>query len=289
MVYVLLFIAVLTWSGNFIIAKFTLRELPPFAVVVLRVWLSAAILLALYAIRTKNRRQPVGANDWKSFALLGFLSIVVNQVGFTVGIHYTTVSHSALIIALTPIHVLILATWMKLESLTWQKVAGMALSFAGVAILTGEHGFNSRSPTFLGDLITFGASLGFALFVVLGKKVTSRYDTLTLNTFMYIVGAFCVLPVGGWQLFRTNWEAVSWNGWLGVAYMAVFGSVVAYMFYYYALTKISASRVAAFSYLQPVLATLLGVGFLAERVTPYLLGGGALVLTGVYLAERGRG
>ena len=71
--------------------------------------------------------------------------------------------------------------------------------------------------------------------------------------------------------------------------MAAVASVLAYMIFYYALTKIAATRVIVFTYMQPVLATTLGILLLGERVTPYLLGGGALVLTGVYLAERGRG
>jgi drug/metabolite transporter (DMT)-like permease len=70
--------------------------------------------------------------------------------------------------------------------------------------------------------------------------------------------------------------------------MAAMASVAAYMIFYYALSKISASRVIAFSYLQPVLATILAILFLGERLTPYLLVGGALVLVGVALAERGR-
>ena len=70
--------------------------------------------------------------------------------------------------------------------------------------------------------------------------------------------------------------------------MAAAASVLAYLIFYYALTKISASRVIAFSYLQPVIVTVLGVLLLGDRVTPHLLGGGALVLVGVALAERGR-
>lgn len=289
MLYVLLIIMVLSWSANFVVAKFTLQEVPPFALLVLRVWLSAAILLAVYFSRGKNRRRRLQPGDWRSFALLGLLGVAMNQTGFTVGIHYTTVGHAALMIALSPVFVLILATRMKLESLTLLKALGMGLSFTGVVILAGEHGFSSNSPTLLGDMITLGGATAFAFYAVHGKRVSARYDTLTLNTFAYLAGALIVLPVGGWQLFQVNWEAVSWKGWLGVVYMAAVASVLAYMIFYYALTKIAATRVIVFTYMQPVLATSLGILLLGERVTPYLLGGGALVLTGVYLAERGRG
>ena len=256
LLWVLIAVMVLAWSGNFIIAKFTLRELPPFALLFLRVLFSNGLLLPLYLASRQHRRQPLERGDWKWFALLGLFGIALNQTGFTVGLHHTTVSHSSLIISLSPLLVLILASRMQLERFTRQKLAGMALSFAGVGVLTLEHGAGTRNPTFLGDLLT---------------------------------GMVVVAPLAGWELFEVNWAAVTWRGWLGVAYMAAMASVAAYMIFYYALSKISASRVIAFSYLQPVLATILAILFLGERITPYLLVGGALVLVGVALAERGRG
>lgn len=289
MLYLLISIMVLLWSANFVVAKYALEELPPFALLFLRVLFSVLLLLLLYFARGQHRRKPVQRGDWKWFALLGLTGIAGNQTGFTLGINYTTVGHSALIIALSPILVLIFAVRMKLESLNWLKALGMGLSFAGVAVLALEHGFDSHSPTFLGDLLTFGGSLAFALYTVYGKRVSERYDTLTLNTFTYIAGALVVFPISGWQLFEVDWHAVTWKGWLGAFYMAAAASVAAYMIFYYALTKISATRVIAFSYLQPVLATILAVLLRGERVTGHLLAGGALVLLGVYLAERGRG
>jgi drug/metabolite transporter (DMT)-like permease len=289
MLYFLISLMVLLWSANFVVAKYALEELPPFALLFIRVLMSAALLLAIYFARNQRERKPLQAGDWKWFLALGLLGVAGNQTGFTVGIHYTTVGHSALIIALSPILVLVFAVRMKLESLNWQKAAGMALSFSGVAVLALEHGFNSASPTFTGDLLTFGGSLAFALYTVYGKRVSERYDTLTLNTFTYLAGFLAVVPVSAWQLFEVDWNAVSWKGWLGAFYMAAGASVAAYMIFYYALTKISATRVIAFSYLQPVLATILAVLLRGEQVTGHLLGGGALVLLGVYLAERGRG
>lgn len=288
MLWFLIAVMVVIWAGNFIVAKVTLEELPPFALLFLRVLFANGLLLALYLSSGQHRRKPLAPGDWRWFALLGLTGIALNQTGFTVGIHYTTVSHSSLIISLTPLYVLILATRMRLESLTPLKLGGMGLSFAGVAVLTLEHGVGSNSPTFLGDLLTLGGSLGFALYTVYGKRVAERYDTLTLNTYTYVAGLVGVAPLAGWELFEVNWQAVTWRGWLGVAYMAGLASVAAYVIFYYALTKISASRVIAFSYLQPVLATLLGIFILGEALSHYLVIGGVMVLTGVYLAERGR-
>ena len=75
--------------------------------------------------------------------------------------------------------------------------------------------------------------------------------------------------------------------WLCLLFMALFPSTICYLIYSYALTHIPASRVAAFSYIQPVLATMLAVVMLGERVTLPLVAGGAVIFSGVYLTERG--
>ncbi|MGH9804073.1 MAG: DMT family transporter [Candidatus Acidiferrales bacterium] len=287
MIYFLLMLMMVAWSGNFLITKVTLRELPPFALLFLRVLLSNLILLAL-ALRRGSRRPRLLQGDWRWFALLGFFGIAMNQLGFTLGVLYTSLAHSSLLVTLTPIFVLLLATRMRMEALTATKVTGMLVSFAGVAVLTLEHGQGASSATFLGDVISLGSSVAFALYTVYSKQVSQRYDTLGITLFSYAAGFLFVIPLGAWELAEVNWVEVSWRAWAGVAYMAAVASVAAYMIFYFALSRISASRVIAFSYLQPVLVTLLGVVFLREALTTYVIGGGSLVLLGVYLAERGR-
>ncbi len=280
---------VVAWSANFIIAKYALREIPPFALLFTRVWLSTVILVALYFLRGKHKKHSLQRGDWMWFAWLGFLGVAMNQTGFTVGIHYTTVGHASLIFGMGPILVLILAVWMKLESLTLWKFLGLTLSFLGAALLASEHGLTTNNPTLLGDMIIVGGVVAFSLYTTFGKKVSGRYDTLTFTTFTYIAGALVVTPLASWQLFQTDWAAVTWRGWLGAAYMAGIASVAAYMIFYYALTKISATRISTLAYLQPILATSLAVIFLGENITGHLVGGGALIFFGVYLAQRGDG
>ena len=166
----------------------------------------------------------------------------------------------------------------------------MLLAFTGVAVLVAERSIGSavagRAGTWVGDLIMLTGSLAFSLYAVLGKRVAARYDSVAMNLYNYCIAAVLVLPLAVWRGARLDWKAVGWQGWAGLAYMAVFASVVAYLIFYWALRHMAASRLAAFSYLMPLLATLLGILLLDEKVTKNLLGGGALVLAGVWLAER---
>src|ERR1700741_900576 len=126
---------------------------------------------------------------------MGFFGVTINQVCFTVGLRYTSVSHAAAIVGMGPIYTLILAVLFKLEKATWEKAIGMAIAFAGIALLASENGISANSPSVLGDAITMTGSIGFAMYVVLGKRLAGRYDPLTMTAFTPYAGALMVLPV----------------------------------------------------------------------------------------------
>jgi drug/metabolite transporter (DMT)-like permease len=289
------------WSANYIIGKIALREFPPLLAVGLRIALAGLLMLPVY-LSQRTAASPVGkpaiqpASDaWTSrdvpmLLYLGLFGVTLNQLFFLIGLSRTSVVHSVLIIAMTPIFVLLIAAAIKQEKITPRKASGMLIAFAGVAILNvlpSQPGAPGSRPTLLGDLFMFLAAATFSLFTVLGKKVSLRLSSITVNTFSYVGGALALAPVTIWQARDFPFARVSAAGWTSLVYMALFPSVICYLIYYYALTHISASRVSAFSYLQPVIATLLAAIALRERVTLPLIAGGAVIFTGVVLTERG--
>jgi uncharacterized membrane protein len=124
------------------------------------------------------------------------------------------------------------------------------------------------------------------LFFVLGISQTSVSSTKSDGA--SIAGdALAMLPVVVGYSRGFDFAVVSWVGWASLVYMAVFASVVCYLIYYYALSHVPASRVSAFSYLQPLISTVMAISILDEHRTRSLMSGRALVLTGIFLAERG--
>jgi drug/metabolite transporter (DMT)-like permease len=281
-----LFMMLVLWSGNYVAGKIALRTLDPITLTCLRLQLAAFILLAIYF--TRRERQPLKLADAWPFLYLGFFGVVINQGLFTVGLNYTTSDHSAVLIAIGPIIILVLARALKLEALTLAKIAGMAISFVGVYLLETEQGSPAHSPLLMGDIITFGGVIGFSIYAVLGKRVAAQYDPVAMNTFNCVAAALLLLPLTIRQCLRLDWHSVALSGWLGMAYMAVGSSVAAYTIFYWVLRYMTASRVGAVSYFQPVIVILLSMAFLGERPSRMLLEGTALVLLGVFLAERGR-
>ncbi len=295
-------LVVVVWAVNFIAAKVGLRYLPPVTMASLRVVLAGLSMVPAYLIcsrlpvfrdASRFRERGFSGGDIWTFLYLGFFGVVVNQMCFTLGLHYTSVSHAAVIVGMGPIYTLVLAVLFRLEKATGHKVIGMAMAFGGVAVLATDNGISPRSPSLLGDAITMTGSIGFATYAVLGKRVAGKYDVLTMAAFNHFAGAVIVLPVALEQVRAnggpaTMWRTVPWQGWAALMYMAVLSSALAYIFYFWLLRYLEVSQLSAFTYLLPVLATILGILWLGERGSLLQILGGALALGGVYWVESGR-
>ena len=292
-------LVVVVWAVNFIAAKIGLHYLPPVTMASFRVVIAGMSMVPAYFIcqrmpafadARRARLQGLTRRDLWTFSCLGFFGVVVNQMCFTMGLRYTSVSHAAVIVGMGPIYTLVLAVLFRLERATWHKVVGMAIAFLGVAVLASENGISPRSPSLLGDAITMAGSIGFATYAVLGKRVAGRYDALTMTAFNHFAGAIIILPVALYQAreLGPRWRAIPWQGWTALLYMAVCSSAMAYIFYFWLLRYLEASQLSAFTYLLPVLAVILGIMWLGERGSAMQIVGGILALGGVYWVESGR-
>jgi drug/metabolite transporter (DMT)-like permease len=292
---------IVVWAVNFIAGKIGLRSIPVLTLASFRVVLAGVVMLPTYLVCSRlpafaeaasARRRGFNARDLWTFLYLGFFGVTVNQMCFTIGLRYTSVSHASVIVGMGPIYTLVLAVLFQLETATWRKAAGMAIALGGIAVMAAENGISAHSPSLLGDAITMTGSIGFAIYVVLGKRVAEKYDTLTMTAFNHFAGALIILPLAIHQA-RTlgpaeNWQAIPWTGWAALFYMAVFSSAMAYVFYFWLLRYLEASQLSAFSYLLPMLATILGILWLGERGSWGQLLGAILALGGLYWIESGR-
>jgi drug/metabolite transporter (DMT)-like permease len=284
--YSLIIVMVSLWALNFVIARFALREFGGMLAASLRAILAGILLLPAYMWAGRN--DPSGRyakKDAPALFVLGVFGVALNQIFFLIGLERTSTAHASIMIGLTPILVLLCATAAGQERVTARKMIGMLIALGGVIALQLTR---SRGPaTVLGDIFVFLAAFTFSLFTVLGKRLTARYGGITVNTFAYVGGGALLIPFAVWHSARFDFSRVTPTAWASLLYMALFSSVICYSIFYYALRHIPASRVSAFSYLQPPLAMALGILILGDQFSGSLVAGGTLVLTGVYMTERG--
>lgn len=291
-------LVILIWAVNFIAAKIGLRSLPAATLASFRVVLAGVVMIPFYLACSRlpafaeTRGRGLTRGDLWAFLYMGFFGVTINQVCFTVGLRYTSVSHASVIVGMGPIYTLIFAVLLKLEAATWRKAIGMVIALAGIAYMASENGISTHSPSLLGDAITMTGSIGFAMYMVLGKRLGGRYDPLMMTAFSHFAGALMVLPVAVYRAVLLgsvdHWRAIAWSGWAALLYMAIFSSAVAYVFYFWLLRYLQASQLSAFTYLLPAVATVLGILWLGEKGSWGQVLGGILALSGVYWIESGR-
>jgi drug/metabolite transporter (DMT)-like permease len=279
------------WSLNYIAAKVALRSFPPVFYACLRMLIAGVLMIVMYLFWVRKR--PEGAIHkwpWRDLLILsgvGVLGMVGNQILFVAGMSRTSVAHASLVIATTPVQVLLFAWVRGLERLTALKIAGMAMAIGGVGVLNLAPGRSAHGASVVGDLLIFLCASSFAGYTVLGKERMRKFGTIPVNALGFGVSAVLLLvPVLSWSR-DFNFAAVPVLGWWMLAYMAGISSVLCYIIFSYSLEHLPASRVASFSYAQPFIASLAAWWLLGEPVTLPVAIGGLMVLGGVWVTGRG--
>jgi len=289
LMHILLFWGTVFWASNIVAGKEAVASFGPMGLAQLRLAGAALLFGVLFLAWRARPALRFSGHQWLVLAGIAINGITLNQICFINGLARTSVAHTALIVALGPVMVLALSCLMRLEPLTLPKLLGMLISFVGVTVLAVGRQEAGSTAHWQGDLIVLAGSASFAYYTIQVKEIANRYDALTLNTLTFVLGCLLMIPFAARSVLHIRWAEVTLSAWGGLAFMIVLGTVVGYLIYAFVLTELAASRVAAFAYLQPVIAVLLGVWLLREKITTIVVAGGTLILLGVYLAERERG
>ncbi len=281
--YPLIIFGQLIAGGTFPVAKIALDSFDPFTLAFTR-FLIASIVMMVIA-RLLGQLRPIERSDWGKLLLIGFLAVPANQLLFLYGLKYTTAGRSALYYGATPVFVFLLALWYLKEKATWRKVAGIAISFAGVAIILRAGRFDA--DILFGDVLVILAVIAWAAYTILGKPLIQKYGALSMTAWALAIGTAQYLPFGVYFAVKFDYASVSFTGWAALLYIAILTSIIAYTIWYWALGKMEASKLAIFQNLQPVIAAILAVLLVGETLGLDFYLGGAMVILGVFLTQRG--
>jgi drug/metabolite transporter (DMT)-like permease len=229
-------------------------------------------------------RSTLEPRDWGVVVLLGLFGNTLFHSLLVTGVHRTSPGHAAILVALSPVLAVLLARLLYGEPVGARRTGGIALGFLGVVLIVmrGSHGAAST----LGDLLSLGASLSWALYTVVGKRLLVRATPLAITTWATLIGVVPLLPFGVPGLRDVRWSALTGGQWLLLAYLSAGTIALANLLWYMALARTTTARVVPFSFLLPLIAT--GIAVLAgqETLTLSLALGAVAVLGGVALAHR---
>ncbi|PZU08612.1 DMT family transporter [Sphingomonas sp.] len=281
-IYGLLIFVTLLWAGNSIVARAIHTDIPPFTLALFR-WTGALLLLLPFAMRHVRADRAEIARSWPIILLIGAVGVGCFNALLYSGLQYTTATNGLLIQAAIPALVLLLNRLFFGVRARLAEIVGVLMAAAGVLTII----FRADPAALLGlefgrgDALVLGAVVMWGLYTAF-LRLRPPIHPLSLIATTFLIGVIVMLPFSIWELghrpLRLN-EGVL----LGIGYVAIFPSIIAYMLYNQAVAEIGAGAAGQMISLQPLFGALLAALLLSEPLHPYHFAGMALIVGGIVL------
>jgi drug/metabolite transporter (DMT)-like permease len=274
------------WGLNFTAVKGAMADFQPLAFNAIRFGASSLFLLGLLWLR--ERSIGVQRKDLARFVLLAIIGNTAYQLFFIHGIALTTATNSALILATTPIFIILFGAFLNVEKITSRIVQGVILSFAGVVMIVLGSGntLSFSDQSLLGDLLIVANPICWSIYTVLSKHMLKEYSPLKLTTVTMAIGAVPLVLVGIPSLSQQNWSVISANSWLGLAFSAFLAIGLGYIIWYTGVSRIGSARTSLYDNLVTVFAVAAAWILLGENMTVIQIVGAVLVFVSLYAVRR---
>lgn len=274
---------VMLWASTFVVAKAAFSEVSPLSFLFARFVIMVALAFAVLLVLQGGAGRWVERSDWGLFVLAGLTGYTLYQLGFILGLSRTSPFSSSLLIAMVPLFtVLILA--VTGEPTPLQGWVGLGVALVGVALfLLDKRG--ASAGTLLGDALSIGAAVSFAIYGIITRPLVRKYPAETYTAWSVLAGTVPLLLVSLPEALRQDWQAVSFSGWLSIVYLAIFPVYIAYILWNYAIARRGVAKASSFGLLVPIVAGLLSAIFVGEPFGPLKLLGAGLVLAGLVIVR----
>jgi drug/metabolite transporter (DMT)-like permease len=252
-------------------------------------WRYVIATLALVAVcfAFEGGLPRLSGRQWLAVGLLGATGVAIFNLCFMFGLARVPASRGSLIMALNPAVTLLGAALFLHERLTRNKVLGIALALVGVVVVLG-HGNPMelfRGSVGVGEVVLFGCPLAWAAYTLIGKRMLPGLSAIAVTTYAALIGTAMLAAVAA-ATGDLAPPAASLRAWAAVGFVGLFGTAVAFVWFYDGVRAIGPARTSVFINLVPVAAIVLGVLLLGEPLEISMAVGGALVIAGVLLLNR---
>nr|WP_223151071.1 EamA family transporter [Flavobacterium sp. GP15] len=270
------------WGTTWIASKEGVKHMPALQLAAIRQFLGGFLYISFFLF--KKAPWPKG-KQWKTIIILSILNFVLSNGLSTWGVKYISSGLGAIIGALVPLWVVII-TFFRGERLSRLSVIGMMISFSGICVIFYDHLTDFLIPSFrFGILVSVASTLTWAFGTLYTKKKAATFNpyfSLGLQMFLSSILIFAYTGATGISVPLSQIPAISW--W-SIAYLVVFGSVLTFIAFIYALQNLPAEISTIYSYINPIVAVLLGAIIFGETLNAAIAIGGSVTLLGLYMVN----
>ncbi len=285
--YLLLTLTPFFWACNWIVGRGLAHDIPPLAMTFYR-WLFALVILAPFALPRVARDFAVVRRHWRVLVPLGAIGIGTHNALAYLGLNYTTATNGVILNSFIPV-MIVAMSWLFLgERLSATRLAGVVVSLTGVLTIISRGSLDALASFRLngGDLIVILSMAMWSVYTICLRFRPPGLDTVAFLFVIACIGELVVLPFYLGEVAFGRPVTWTWTGFAAIAAVALFSSVLAYIFWNRGVAEVGAPVAGLFIHLMPVFGVVLAWLFLGERLSPYHVAGIALILTGIMITSR---
>lgn len=283
--YIALALVSFFWGTTYVAARVGAQEMPGLFVAGVRQFLSGLILVLFFL--AKGTRMP-GRAELKRISVQGIFLLCIANGLLTWAMEYISGGLAAIIVALVPIFVALFSiAFSRMGRITGWMITGLVIGFAGVLIIFSDYLGEMKTPGFVvGIVLSLVSVLSWSYGTIYSSRQKSSISILFNVGLQMLIAGTIMLVVCGITGKYVNLVHESQQAWLALLYLIVFGSLVAYSAYVFAISKLPPTLVSIYAYINPVVAVGLGWLLLSEKMNLIMLTGMLVTLGGVYLVNR---
>ncbi len=274
------------YAANFSVAKNIMPHyVQPFGFIVFRV-VGASILF--WVISFLGPKEKIKKEHYKYIVLGAFYGMSLNMLSFFYGLNLTTPINASVMMVTSPMVTLLLAAFFFKEKLTFIRILGLVIGFAGtlLMILYGKGNMTTAPNPSVGNFFMFLNAFFFSCYLIVAKKMTAIYHPFTFIKWMYTLGILVVLPFGLKQVIQMEFTEIPLSAYLSIAYVVVFVTFGTYLLNIFAIKVLKPTTVAVFIYFQPLLTTLIAIIGGTDHMDYIKIIAAIFIFIGVYLVSK---
>ncbi|MFN4285193.1 MAG: DMT family transporter [Lacibacter sp.] len=272
------------WGTTWLASKEGVRHMPALQLAGLRQLIGGSIYLIYFFARGASlpRLKELGP-----LVVLALLNFVFSNGLSTWGVKYISAGLASIIGAIFPLWIVVIGLFRGSERIPLKAIAGMVLGFAGVCIIFYEHLEDFLVPDFrFGIALSLLATWTWAIGSLYTKQQAARFNPYFGLGFQMVIAGGLLLGISAFDPKFLPLHNIPTASWLAIAYLVVFGSLISFIAYLYALQHLPTEQASIYAYVNPIVAVLLGALLFNEKLTIVLMAGGLVTLYGVFLVNR---
>lgn len=272
------------WGTTWLASKEGVRHMPALQMAGIRQLIGGSCYVIFFL--SKGAPLPKG-KEWISILILSFLNFMLSNGLSTWGVKYISAGLGSIIGAIFPLWLVVIGLFSAKGKIPVRAVIGLLLGFSGVCIIFYEHLQDFFIPDFrLGIFLSLAATWTWAFGTLYTKKQAANFNPYFSLGLQMVISGIAVFSISSVSKSFLPITEIPWQSWAAIAYLVIFGSIIAFIAYLYALQILPTEQASVYAYVNPIVAVVLGSIIFDERLTIFIAIGGAVTLIGVYLVNK---